>query len=344
MRRTYRHVILGGTFDRLHIGHEKFLQTALESARRITIGITTPPLFNHKPLSHIIEPYVIREANVRNHIKKLRKASNIATIPLADPFGVSLSDVTPDAIAVTDATKKGADLINLERGKLGMKPLDVIAVPLVKAQDGKPISSERIRYGEINRAGVNYYKAAFGKGDLTLPANLRPALREPLGDVYPGTLEDKSTAVKKILETIRSSNPASIFAIGDIITRSLHNMGYYSSIEIVDRKSRREALFGEMAVPDDMYEDGVYPNPAGTITQIAVSRLKHALKRYLYEKKTTRLILEGEEDLIALPAILLAPLDSFVLYGQYNLGVVAVHVDEKIKARTLAFLAHFISA
>jgi pantetheine-phosphate adenylyltransferase len=39
------------------------------------------------------------------------------------------------------------------RGRLGLKPVEVVSVDLVKAEDGLPISSTRIKAGEIDAAG-----------------------------------------------------------------------------------------------------------------------------------------------------------------------------------------------
>ena len=53
------------------------------------------------------------------------------------------------------------------------------------------------------------------------------------------------------------------------------------------------------------------------------------------------MIVKGEEDLLALPAILFAPLNSVVLYGQIDLGVVMVEVTEEKKKGVEEILKKF---
>ena len=53
------------------------------------------------------------------------------------------------------------------------------------------------------------------------------------------------------------------------------------------------------------------------------------------------LVVNGEEDLLTLPAILFAPLNSLVLYGHWQYGIIVVEVDEKIKEKVRKILKKF---
>lgn len=47
--KTYRHVCLGGTFDRLHAGHKILLSdSALRATEKITVGVTDGPMLESK--------------------------------------------------------------------------------------------------------------------------------------------------------------------------------------------------------------------------------------------------------------------------------------------------------
>ncbi|MDO8601222.1 MAG: phosphopantetheine adenylyltransferase, partial [bacterium] len=56
-------------------------------------------------------------------------------------------------IVVSPETYDTAVLINQERQKLNKKPMEIVRIEFVLAQDGKPISSTRIFKGEIDGEG-----------------------------------------------------------------------------------------------------------------------------------------------------------------------------------------------
>ncbi len=68
-------------------------------------------------------------------------------------------------------------------------------------------------------------------------------------------------------------------------------------------------------------------NPAGIITPHAWDAIEQAVK----QKQPTLIMVEGEEDLMTLVAVLNAPEGWLVVYGQPSEGVVAVKVDATAK-------------
>jgi hypothetical protein len=53
-------------------------------------------------------------------------------------------------------------------------------------------------------------------------------------------------------------------------------------------------------------------------------------------------LIEGEEDLAVLPAILLSPLSWVVIYGQPEEGLVYIPITQEIKLKSLKLLQKFI--
>ena len=79
--------------------------------------------------------------------------SNFVVVPLEDPYGTTIYDENIEAIVVSEETEPTAVEINEIRVSKGMMPLDIVVVSFVLAYDGTPISSTRIRSGEINQNG-----------------------------------------------------------------------------------------------------------------------------------------------------------------------------------------------
>jgi uncharacterized protein (UPF0218 family) len=86
----------------------------------------------------------------------------------------------------------------------------------------------------------------------------------------------------------------------------------------------------EASVNKTVYVD----NPQGTITKEAIAAVKKALE----SGEHTHIVVRGEEDLLTLIAVLYAPENAFVVYGQPHSGIVAIKVSHKNKAQAQEFL------
>lgn len=145
--KRYNKVAVGGTFDKFHDGHKKLLSTAFEIADTVEIGVTSDAFGG---LKGDIDSCEERMSNLKSFFKD---KSNFIIVPLDDPYGTTIYDSSFDAIVVSEETEPTAVKINEIRTSKGMKPIDIVVVSFVLAYDGIPISSTRIRRGEINKNG-----------------------------------------------------------------------------------------------------------------------------------------------------------------------------------------------
>ena len=147
MNKRYKKVAVGGTFDKFHDGHKKLLSTAFELGNQIEIGVTSDAFGG---LKGDIDSCKVRMKNLKSFFKDY---SNFIIVPLDDPYGTTIYDSDFDAIVVSEETEPTAVEINKIRVSKGMNPIDIVVVSFVLAYDGTPISSTRIRRGEINKNG-----------------------------------------------------------------------------------------------------------------------------------------------------------------------------------------------
>ncbi|KZX10842.1 phosphopantetheine adenylyltransferase [Methanobrevibacter oralis] len=146
--KKYKKVAVGGTFDKFHDGHKKLLSTAFEIGDHIEIGVTSNEFGG---LKGDIDSCKERMQNLKSFFSD---KSNFHVVSLDDPYGTTIYDEDIEAIVVSEETEPTAVKINEIRVSKGMKPLDIVVVSFVLAYDGTPISSTRIRRGEINQNGI----------------------------------------------------------------------------------------------------------------------------------------------------------------------------------------------
>ncbi len=145
-----KEIIAAGTFDNLHLGHKFFLLTALEKGKKCLICLTSDEyLKNWKSKKEKISSFKKRKNAVEKFLKNF--GFHFELFKIDDPFGIALEK--GNAILVSKDTEKRAKEINKKRKEIGLKPLKIIKVKTILAEDGKEISSSRIRKGEIDENG-----------------------------------------------------------------------------------------------------------------------------------------------------------------------------------------------
>ena len=153
MRATGR-IVLGGTFDHLHVGHEAMLSTAFRTGRRVAIGLTSAAYLaaHPKPRAGRIQNYAARRTTLARWLRARYPERRWTIVPISDAFGGSV-EAGVRALVVSADTVDGGRAVNAERRRLGRRPVPIRVVPLVLADDLRPVSSRRVRSGEIDRNG-----------------------------------------------------------------------------------------------------------------------------------------------------------------------------------------------
>lgn len=149
-----------------------------------------------------------------------------------------------------------------------------------------------------------------------LPAELRSELRNSIGEIIN---EDQ----------LKYKVKGRVVAIGDEVTLTLKKVGIEPDMCVVDFKSRRKKFGEEQQKKIKTIGEQVIivANPPERITR----ELWESISIGYSSKKRTRIEVEGEEDMAALPAILLAPKDTTVIYGLPSKGIAVIDVKEKQK-------------
>ena len=131
---------------------------------------------------------------------------------------------------------------------------------------------------------------------------------------------------EKLSWIIEYEDPVMVISVGDFVSRNMVSSGLRVDVCVVDGRVERRPI-EQPGVPAEEVEEAV--NSPGTITREAAEKLHKLIRSSRPGRK--KLVVKGEEDLLALAAILSAPKGSLVVYGQPGEGAVVVKVDEGSK-------------
>ena len=143
---------VGGTFDALHKGHWFLLEEAFKLSDRVLIGLTTDE-FAREFHNHYLDCYEKRLSELKRFLRERGLSHRAEIIPLDDPYGPTIDSEEIEGIVVSEETEPRAEEINRMRAARGLKPLLIFCIKMILAEDGKPISSTRIRRQEVDRYG-----------------------------------------------------------------------------------------------------------------------------------------------------------------------------------------------
>lgn len=158
---------------------------------------------------------------------------------------------------------------------------------------------------------------------LRLPEDRRHLFQSPFG-----TLVDEVTSLSCELREIP------FYTVGDVVTHNVLKMGLLPAVAVVDGYTMRMPCTRTPEVFPTVFHA---ENPPGTITEMLIDALHHALAN-----PPALVIVRGEEDLAVIPLVLEAPSGGIILYGQPGRGVVVRKIDDEAREDAKKLMECFI--
>ncbi|MCP6719570.1 MAG: DUF359 domain-containing protein [Patescibacteria group bacterium] len=144
-----------------------------------------------------------------------------------------------------------------------------------------------------------------------LPTKLRPELKKVWGKPIFGEKNEVAARYQKI---IKEKEFKKIITVGDYCSFTL-----FSDVKIFDGKVKRKRFKGVLPFSLSC------PNPSGTIQADVWPIIKKAIN------SNENIFVEGEEDLLVIPAVLLSENNTAVVYGFPGKGICLINVSVEIK-------------
>ena len=152
-------------------------------------------------------------------------------------------------------------------------------------------------------------------------------MKTPIGELVTGTTDACTSALAAVL---KSEKPSRLILVGDSVSRYAIEFGIRPQVIIIDKKEKRGPAVN---FAHNMQAEFQTKNAAGTIGLDAWKKVEVAVGR-----GDCAVIVDGEEDLLTLVAILVATPGSLVVYGQPGQGIVLVRVTSQKKREVEKFI------
>jgi len=145
-------VAMGGTFDVIHSGHMALLNKAFSISSKVIIGLSSDQLATKKG-KNLVNDYSKRLSLLKSVIEKSFPNSAYEISKLENDFGPAVIEGSVKALVVSEETSNKGLLLNELRAERNLHPVKIVVVPMVLAEDGKSISTTRIKNSEIDDSG-----------------------------------------------------------------------------------------------------------------------------------------------------------------------------------------------
>lgn len=302
-------------FDRLHVGHQVMLDCLMDMLNPVAC-VTDGSLRGHElELEQLIQPLEIRVRRLNEYLKK-HEMDQIIDVRVASGLEEILEAQGETNFMMYEGpccTELTSGILEERKRILGVDDTYEFLKP-VRANDGDKVASARIRRGEIDRDG-NRLRGTV-EPPRQLPKDNREALKTPKGDVY---AKRDGSPEERVAQKIGDEQPPKVISVGDVTTHTLLQEEYTPDVMIVDGITKRGPFDAEFQAEKTYL---IY-NPAAAIYPEAWSAIDTAI----HAEETALVMVDGEEDLLGFPAVLLAPPGSVVLYGQPDVGIVWIPIN-----------------
>jgi len=145
-------VAMGGTFDAIHSGHMALLNKAFSISSKVIIGLSSDQLATKKG-KNLVNDYSKRLSLLKSVIEKNFPNISYEISKLENDFGPAVIEGSVKALVVSEETSNKGLLLNDLRAEKNLPPVKIVVVPMVLAEDGKVISTTRIKNSEIDGSG-----------------------------------------------------------------------------------------------------------------------------------------------------------------------------------------------
>jgi pantetheine-phosphate adenylyltransferase len=140
---------VGGTFDNIHVGHLALLNLAFRLAEKVLIGLCSDELVRRLGKKGDVACFEDRKKQLEEKLKKYGWDAKAHILPIDDEYGPLINEPDYELLVVSPFTYSRGIEINEIRLRKGLSPVRIEVCPVVLAEDGNPISSTRIRMGEL---------------------------------------------------------------------------------------------------------------------------------------------------------------------------------------------------
>jgi uncharacterized protein (UPF0218 family) len=168
---------------------------------------------------------------------------------------------------------------------------------------------------------------------LVLDKTYEDKFKQPYGALIEGSFED---IFQKLTSLINEFKPKLTITVGDYVTKFFITHKIPIDVAIVDFYVERRS-FQYDPTP---YFKNIFKivNPSGTILASSWLTIQYAISI----EEPSLILVDGEEDLLALPCVLCAPLNSAVFFGIPKRGLMFVPINLEAKSYALKLLKFFI--